>query len=341
MPALGGWERPAPPRPPVPPSPCPPTIHALPYPSTHNTPACQGGPPSPAASPKSNQTAKPTPKLPARPKSKQLPFWHFPASENAKKTLNYPTKLNIQTRPPRARSRYRDRARGGGPAGTMADRRGPPEGRGLLRRLHRQRMVEEAGRMDISGTYTFDAPVAVVWAKLLDPEVLAGCLPGVGSLERVEPNSYRANLDIRVGPVRSTYAAKITLHDLQEPVSFGMTLEAVGPLGFANGEALVTSRGARRHCPGHRERHCTGWRCRGEGGTALDRQRRPGHDGPDVRLPSGVRSNAGELAGLSRKTPGSAAPCYSYQPEANSSPSRRIAHVCFWALPPVSGFSMT
>lgn len=94
--------------------------------------------------------------------------------------------------------------------------------------------------MDISGTYTFDAPAAVVWAKLLDPEVLAGCLPGVGSLECVEPNSYRATLDVRVGPVRSTYAAKITLHDLQEPVSFGMTMEAVGPLGFSNGEALVT-----------------------------------------------------------------------------------------------------
>ena len=32
---------------------------------------------------------------------------------------------------------------------------------------------------------------------------------------------------------------------------------------------------------------------------------------------------------------------YSYQPEANSSPSWRIAHVCFFPFSPVSGFVMT
>ena len=53
-----------------------------------------------ATRPKSNQIANPMPKLRRGPKSKQSPFLHFPASESAKKTLHYPPKLNIQTRPP-------------------------------------------------------------------------------------------------------------------------------------------------------------------------------------------------------------------------------------------------
>ena len=94
--------------------------------------------------------------------------------------------------------------------------------------------------MEISGSYRFSAPAAEVWAKFMDPQVLTGCLPGVDSLELVGPNSYQAAMDIRVGPVRSKYTAKFTLHDLEEPVSYRMTLEASGPLGFSSGEARVT-----------------------------------------------------------------------------------------------------
>ncbi len=94
--------------------------------------------------------------------------------------------------------------------------------------------------MKISGSYPFNAPAVEVWAKFMDSQVLTGCLPGVDSLELVGPNSYRATLDIRVGPVRSKYTAKVALHDLEEPVSYRMTLEASGPLGFANGEARLT-----------------------------------------------------------------------------------------------------
>ena len=69
-----------------------------------------------ATRPKSNQIANPTPKLRRGPKSKQSPILHSPASESAKKTLHYPTKLNIQTRP------------AGDPA-VATPQRSPPRGR--------------------------------------------------------------------------------------------------------------------------------------------------------------------------------------------------------------------
>ena len=94
--------------------------------------------------------------------------------------------------------------------------------------------------MDITGSYRFNAPAEAVWAKFMDPGALAGCLPGVDRLEAVGPDTYQAAVEVRVGPIRSNYTAKITLLDLEEPVFYRMILEANGPLGFANGEARVT-----------------------------------------------------------------------------------------------------
>ena len=38
--------------------------------------------------------------------------------------------------------------------------------------------------MDISGTYTFDAPPDRVWTLLMDPAVISDCIPGC---DRFEP----------------------------------------------------------------------------------------------------------------------------------------------------------
>ncbi|NIU77056.1 MAG: carbon monoxide dehydrogenase, partial [Gammaproteobacteria bacterium] len=39
--------------------------------------------------------------------------------------------------------------------------------------------------MDVSGEYVFDGPRPLVWETLLDPDVLAGVLPGCEKLELV------------------------------------------------------------------------------------------------------------------------------------------------------------
>ncbi len=39
--------------------------------------------------------------------------------------------------------------------------------------------------MDITGSYTFNAPPERVWALLMDPAVIASCIPGC---DRFEPD---------------------------------------------------------------------------------------------------------------------------------------------------------
>ncbi|HEU0022543.1 MAG TPA: carbon monoxide dehydrogenase subunit G, partial [Dehalococcoidia bacterium] len=90
--------------------------------------------------------------------------------------------------------------------------------------------------MEISGSYEFNAPAEKVWGLLMDPKVLAKCLPGVESLDPIGPDEYQAVVNVGVGPIRGRYQAKIFLRDLNPHQSYRLVMQGSGPLGFANGE---------------------------------------------------------------------------------------------------------
>ena len=94
--------------------------------------------------------------------------------------------------------------------------------------------------MEVTGSYTFNAPAARVWEVFMDPEALRRCLPGVTSLQAVADNVYQATVTVGVGPVRGSYDARVSLLERDPPRSYRMRLEGNGRLGFANGDALVT-----------------------------------------------------------------------------------------------------
>lgn len=93
--------------------------------------------------------------------------------------------------------------------------------------------------MELSADYRFDQPPAVVWDALMDPAVLAGCIPGCRSIEPDGPNRYRADVAVRVGPVSGQYTATVALSELNPPHSYTMTIEGSGNLGFASGVARI------------------------------------------------------------------------------------------------------
>ena len=94
--------------------------------------------------------------------------------------------------------------------------------------------------MELSADYRFDKPPAVVWDALMDPEALAGCIPGCRSIEPDGPNRYRAAVSVRVGPVSGQYTATVALSELNPPHSYTMAIEGSGNLGFASGVARIT-----------------------------------------------------------------------------------------------------
>jgi len=79
-----------------------------------------------------------------------------------------------------------------------------------------------------------------VWDILLDPKALAKVIPGCHELQVVGENSYRAEVDMGVGPVRGRFEANVALSDLVEPVSATLAGDVAGPLGNGGGSGRVT-----------------------------------------------------------------------------------------------------
>jgi 2-furoyl-CoA dehydrogenase large subunit len=90
------------------------------------------------------------------------------------------------------------------------------------------------------GSVCVEASREAVWAMLLDPDALAGMIPGVHSVQRVSETQFRAEVTLGVGPVQGRYRVEVRLSDLEVPRSVTMTGTADGALGFGEARGVVT-----------------------------------------------------------------------------------------------------
>ena len=94
--------------------------------------------------------------------------------------------------------------------------------------------------MEQTGEYRIAASRDEVWTALNDPDVLARCLDGCLSMEKIADDRFDARVKARVGPVRATFDAQLTLEDIEPPRSYTIVASVKGgPAGFARGSAHV------------------------------------------------------------------------------------------------------
>ena len=96
--------------------------------------------------------------------------------------------------------------------------------------------------MDITGSYTFDAPPTRVWALLMDPAAIASCIPGCESLEADGPDRYRARLTVALAAITGTYDGTVVISDKVDNASYRLTVEGQGRPGFVKGNASIALR---------------------------------------------------------------------------------------------------
>ena len=96
--------------------------------------------------------------------------------------------------------------------------------------------------MDISGSYTFDAPPARVWTLLMDPSAISSCIPGCESLEAEGPDRYHARLTVALAAITGTYDGTVVISDKVENTSYRLTVEGQGRPGFVKGNAAIALR---------------------------------------------------------------------------------------------------
>ncbi|WP_426410314.1 SRPBCC family protein [Bradyrhizobium ganzhouense] len=94
--------------------------------------------------------------------------------------------------------------------------------------------------MQMNDSQRIPASKATVWAALNDPEILKRCIPGCQSLEMASPTEMTATVVLKVGPVKATFAGKVTLADIDAPNGYRIIGEGTGGVaGFAKGGAKV------------------------------------------------------------------------------------------------------
>jgi carbon monoxide dehydrogenase subunit G len=81
--------------------------------------------------------------------------------------------------------------------------------------------------LEISKTFTIDAPKKAVWEFLTDPYKVAPCLPGAAITQKVDDQNYTGTITVKVGPVSASYKGKIRFEKL-DPVAGTAEIVASG-----------------------------------------------------------------------------------------------------------------
>ena len=97
--------------------------------------------------------------------------------------------------------------------------------------------------MNISGSYTFNAPPGRVWALLMDPAVIASCIPGADRFEPDGENRYRTKLTVAMAAITGSYEGTVTMSEVVPQTSYVLTAEGQGRPGAVNGRSAIVLRG--------------------------------------------------------------------------------------------------
>jgi carbon monoxide dehydrogenase subunit G len=96
--------------------------------------------------------------------------------------------------------------------------------------------------MDITGSYTFNGPPERVWNLLMDPAVIASCIPGCEKLEPIGDDRYRASLTIALAAITGSYQGTVQITEKVPNEGYRLTVEGQGKPGFVKGNAAIALR---------------------------------------------------------------------------------------------------
>ncbi len=93
--------------------------------------------------------------------------------------------------------------------------------------------------MKLEHSFEVEAPLERVWARLIDIEKVAPCLPGAEITESSEEGVYEGNFTIKLGPTTAAYAGKLALTEVDDG-AHRVTMSANGRDKRGQGSAKAT-----------------------------------------------------------------------------------------------------
>jgi carbon monoxide dehydrogenase subunit G len=94
--------------------------------------------------------------------------------------------------------------------------------------------------MQLAGKHTLNAPPSLVWNILMDPDILARIVPGITRLERISDNSFKAIVEIKMGPVSGSFTGNLLMEEIQEEKEFTLKVQQSSKIGNANAAIKIS-----------------------------------------------------------------------------------------------------
>ena len=95
-------------------------------------------------------------------------------------------------------------------------------------------------RLELSGQQAVAAPIDAVWQRLMDPQFVASCAPGVESVEPVDATHYLVIAGLGVGSIKLRFTLHVELRDLAPPTRATMAVQGDAPGSAARAESSAT-----------------------------------------------------------------------------------------------------
>lgn len=89
--------------------------------------------------------------------------------------------------------------------------------------------------MRIEGSHSVPGSPERVYALLLDPVVLADCMPGCQQLVATGENRYEMKMKVVLAALSGDFTGKISIENPNPPLSYRLLVDGTGRIGFLKG----------------------------------------------------------------------------------------------------------
>lgn len=94
--------------------------------------------------------------------------------------------------------------------------------------------------MQLTGKHVVNALPSKIWEMLMDTDTLARIVPGISRLEKTGENKYKSIIEIKMGPVNSSFTGDLQMEDIKEPDGFTLKVQQNSKIGNANAAIKIS-----------------------------------------------------------------------------------------------------
>jgi len=94
--------------------------------------------------------------------------------------------------------------------------------------------------MRVFGAYRLELTRERAYTLLQDPVILARCMPGCESLEKIGEDEYAMRMKMVLAAVSGKFDGRVRITEAQPPSQFRLHVDGAGKIGFMKGEGLLT-----------------------------------------------------------------------------------------------------